>query len=122
MDKQTMTLRDLRAAAPTLQKLLSADLPPRLAYLLAKAIRAINTELETIESVRAGLIKRLGEEQTDGSWQVTADKTAEFQAAWDELLDTETTLGIAPVPIRLFPDSLHMSPAEMLALLFLLEE
>lgn len=122
MSKQmNVSLRELRTAAPVLQKLATADVPPRLAYLLARAIREISPELESIEVVRTKLVTQFGDEQPDGSWRVAESQAAEFQAAWDELLDTEAALEIVPIPIQHFPDSLRLTPAEMLTLLFLLE-
>jgi len=76
--------------------LLSQPLPLKVKYWLQRLADKLKSEVATIDEVRNGLIKELGEE-IDGQVQIKTDSPnfVKFQEQYVELLDTEKEISHA---------------------------
>lgn len=120
-----ITLGDLSAAAPVLERLLAASLPARVAYHLAQIKRAATPELTYVQAQRTARIQEFGierdpteAERTAGMtrvWEVAALSVPAFTARIAELLAVETTLAVAPQPLAEL-DAVTVTGHELLAL------
>lgn len=102
-----MTVGELLAAVPGLQAIGDVRIPSVVAaYVIAKAKRAANAELETIESQRIALCELHAERdeaghpiKVDGKYQLNGS-AAVFAEHWKELQGARVTLsGVRPVTL-----------------------
>jgi hypothetical protein len=115
----TTTLGTLAAAAPALARLAAQPLPVKSAYTVAKLLKLAGAEIDHFTELRNAMIQELGEEK-DGPEgkvvQVTADNVPTFTARLTELAALETTLAWDPIDLSKLPDTITVSPADLVLL------
>jgi hypothetical protein len=84
-----MLLGELKTAEPALNKIMAAELPVNLAYRYHKIMQKIGEENAPIEETRVELIKKYGEKQPDGSFQVIPANIDAFTEEFKILMDTD---------------------------------
>lgn len=119
-------LVDIVNAKETLQKLMNEKLPVFLSYKLAKVMKEISTELDSVEASRTNLVKKHGEKIEDkpgDSWQVSKENLEAFHKEFEELLQMEAELNFDPIPILSFgtDSKICMSSGEMMKISFLFD-
>jgi hypothetical protein len=123
-----MTLRQLIASAPALQKLTaSTKLPPRVAFRLARLMKAAQAEFEAFATQRDALLRRLGERVStpDGDrYELqTPEARDTFAKEMESLLNEPVAL---PSVVLHFPEDLGqedgLSPQEFMLLDWLIVE
>ena len=89
----------LRAAASSIDKLMSADFPVRRAYQLTKLLRQVRQELENTEAVRKKLVdKYADQEEGPGTIsRVKKENEPQFMEEFTELMETEIDIDIEDV-------------------------
>jgi hypothetical protein len=104
-------LRKIIDAKPALEKLLNYALPIKTAYGLKRLVRAVNSELTEFETERVALVKKLGQENEKGDFNVKPDNVEVFTTDLNSLLDCEVDIPYEPIPISSLGDVL-ISPVE----------
>ena len=117
-----ITLKRLEAAYPVLERLSRQQMPAQVSFRLARLQQAIAPDVQQLEAERVKLVKEYGQQLENGDWQVEAERVPEFTREYQQLLATEVAVAVSPIPITALPDSLQLSPMEMLALDFLIVE
>jgi len=99
-----------------LRKLMDEKLPVKVAYGLAKAAHKLNEQLQVLEEVRNGLIRKYGVENKEGKISVEQGNPNwdAFVTDFDELLSQETELVIERVklPETLMIETNVLAPLE----------
>lgn len=106
----------------TWRELMARKMPAKVAYALAKNIRKIDTELELYSSTRTKLLGDNWKKTEDGTkYDIPPEDEAKWQEMHKELLETEVTLDLHTID---FPqiENLEFTPAEMLALDFMITQ
>jgi len=115
-----VTLRELYEGRDALARLLSAALPARTAFYVARSVRLINQELVTLEEQRNVLIQRFGQpEDSPGKWLIPAEQKEAFWREFNDLLDERVELSIDPLLFDALPSDFALTPADAMALEFL---
>jgi len=115
----TTTLGTLAAAAPALGRLAAQALPITAAYRVAKLTKLAGVEIDHFTDLRNAMIKELGEEHPSDAGpvvQVKPEHVATFTARLTELAGVEVTLAWTPIDLASLPDTITLSPADLLAL------
>lgn len=102
-----------------LAELMEQPLPIRLSYKLAKLLRKASDEIRQFYSLREGLIKRLGVEQSDGSYIIDdEDKKLQFTDEIRGLAEVNVELiDFEPISISDFDKTdVKVTPVQMAAL------
>ena len=113
------TLGTLAAAAPALGRLAAQPLPVKSAYTVAKLLKLAGAEIDLFTERRNALIQELGETKDSEQGtvvQVTADNVETFTARLTELAGVEVTLAWTPLDLQALPDTITLSPADLLLL------
>lgn len=108
-----ISLGEIFNSKESLQKLLEADLPIKIAFRLAKLAKTIEPELNNLEQQRVSLIKRLGTVSEGGNIQVQADKIMEFNKEFNSLLTENVSINFEPIPLSLFGNDLKLSALDL---------
>lgn len=93
-----MKLVEIINSEASLKKLLSTDLPVKVAFKIAKLVNKINPDLKIYEEQRFKIIKELGE-QTDKEkdiWSVKPENFEKFKEELTKLSEIEVDLSFAP--------------------------
>ena len=116
----TVKLSDLKNMESGVTKILSADLPIKIAYDLHKSVKPIRSELNALDEMRNNLVKKYAtEEKEGGSFMISpgTENFEKFNKEFTELLDKEVSIPIEPIGLGILPESIKMSPIEMDALI-----
>jgi hypothetical protein len=118
-----ITLKDLLEAQPALQRLAAERLPVRLAYNVARMLKALQPDIDEFVKQRNELVKKYGatrpateaEKPTHGPevTEVIAANFLEFKRELDELTTVEIVVDRAPLALD---DVEKISAADLLAL------
>lgn len=122
--KMKVKLSVLIDSMEALKRLFAQKVPARPAFLLGKARRAIVTELDGFEEQRNARVKEHGTEK-DGSWGVKPGDPGweEFKRQYEELVTTETTLQLEPLPLSLLDSTgIVITPEDMDTLSWLIAD
>ena len=119
----TISLRELLEAQPALQRLSTEKLPVKVAYNVARMMRAVQPEIEDFYKQRNALVKECGVTRPateaerpmhgDEVTEVPKDKLEEFRREIDELASEKITLEREPLKIEGLPE---MTAADLIAL------
>jgi hypothetical protein len=117
----TTTLGTLAAAAPALGRLAAQPLPVKSAYTVAKLLKLAGAEIDLFTERRNALIQELGEEKDGGQGegrvvQVKPHYVPTFTARLTELAAIEVTLAVDPLDVTALPDTITVSPADLVLL------
>lgn len=86
----TLTLRELKSMEPSLGKLLTTDVKPRIAWKLRTLARIVKKELTELESKRLEIAVKYADPENPE--KVAADKVEEFKAEYQVELDKTVEL------------------------------
>lgn len=115
-------LAELKSMEPVLSKIMeSTVLSIRVAYRFSKFLKTVGKELQTLEETRQMLVKKYGEDDSDGNTKVKDDSLQPFIDGLNEVLNEEVEISIEPVEL----DDLNMlalSPAEIMVIERLIKE
>lgn len=112
-----MQLETLVNATPAMAKLLSTDLPVKLAFRLGVMIKSVDPALKAYNDERMKLVTKYGVKDDKGNTQVPADKMKEFTVELQKVLDEDVTVaGIPELKLDDIPEETKMKPQEMSAL------
>lgn len=85
-----LSMKTLNQIKGSLARLLTAqNIPVRVSYRAAKFAKAVDRKIRDLEEMRIGLVKKYGEKDADGNYQVTDEHDAEFQKVFEEMLSEE---------------------------------
>lgn len=113
-------ISSLLNSTEALQKLASADLKAKLAWQVARLLKAAEAELQSFNETRMTLIKKYGEKDAEGEL-VTDDKgnckilpesINTFTAELNELIATEVEISVNKISINDL-ENINFTPSEM---------
>lgn len=111
-----MKLKNLLELQPALQALASSRLPAVASYRIAKAVKAVGTELADYDAARIALCQKYGTLPEGGQeFQFTPEQMPLFHAELVQLLEEEVAVAFP----RLAPSELgdlQIEPAHLMAL------
>ena len=102
-----------RGFIPALNRLMSQQLPVKVAYDLAKLGREISERQQDFENGRKAILEKYGKEK-DGSWEILAKNTEKANKEFNELANVEEKYELKD-KIKL-PEDIELSPRDMLYL------
>lgn len=121
----TTTLGALAAAAPVLERMLTARVPAAVAYRFAKLARALNPEVAHFHKEREALIRELGAERdvseaeratgASSIFEVKRENIPTFNERLAEVQAVEVSLDVPPLTIEDL-EHVEVSGADLLAL------
>lgn len=109
-----VTINRIISAMAVLQKLSNKELPVKVSYALAKAIKTASAELATYDGQRIKLCEQYGKLNEDGSeYEIDEARRSEFEAKADELINLAVEIDVKPVKL---PDDVKLKASEILAI------
>jgi len=96
LKKEKISLLELVNMQPTLRKMVTKELPAKLAYRLAKLIKNLETEYTSYEETRKKLVGKYGDKEEDNSISVPPDKIDVFMGELNEVLKEEVEITYIP--------------------------
>ena len=116
-----ITLGQLGAALPSLQKLAQLDLPVKIAFRISRFLKQAETEGQTLATIRSRLLKEFGEPMKEsGQFRVLPDKIDDFKAELEKLQSEEIEFNFQPISLENLGD-IFLSAQDLLVLDFLFE-
>ena len=119
----TVKLSNIIDSTEALRTLMTKPLKARTAFAVARIAREVEKEYNLFNQSRTELIQKYGEKDENGELKVTEegnytvskDNIAEFNASFQELLDTEIEINAEPVSMDDLGD-VDFTPNEVLNL------
>ena len=116
-------ISDILNGTETLQKLAQKDFKAKLAWSIARLLKAAEQEIQNFNDTRLSLIKKYGEKDENGelvtdekdNCKIVESNVKSFNDELNELIATEVELNANPIDIALLED-LQFTPADMAAL------
>ena len=116
-------INDLLNSVETLQKLSNQNFKAKLAWQVARLIRAAESELQTFNDTRLNLIRKYGEKDENGdlltdennNYKIIPDKANDFSNELNELANSEVEINAKKLDFALLED-LDFTPVEMAVL------
>jgi hypothetical protein len=113
-------ISELIDSISTLQKLAQKDFKAKLAWSIARLLKAAEAEIQSFNDTRMDLIRKYGEKDDNGelitdekgNCTLIKDKVQDFNAELNELLASEIEINANPINIEMLED-LDFTPAEM---------
>lgn len=116
------TLGELKIMEPVLQKLNEATVMDiSTAYRLAKFLKAVATELQTMEELRIKLVERFGVTMEDGAVKVCDANIPDFHHEYTLLAETTVSIPFAPIPVSKL-GSVGLAPRDLIMIEKILTE
>lgn len=109
-----MKLGEILEMKDPMVRLSNEKLPLKLAFKLAKVIKAIDEHLSSVNEVRQKLFTKLAVEK-DGQMVVPDDKVQEFNEEWSELLNSDVDVDFEPISLDDLPE-VELTAQDMLKL------
>ena len=115
-------LIDLINSTETLQKLAQKDFKAKLAWSIARLLKAAEVEIQSFNEARTNLIKKYGEKNekgeliTDekGNCKILETGVKEFNTELNELVESEVEIQANKIKIEMLED-LDFTPSDMAA-------
>ena len=116
-------ISDLLNSTETLQKLSQKDFKAKLAWSIARLLKAAEAEIQSFNDTRMNLIKKYGEKDENGEL-VTDEKgnckignevLEEFSTELNELIGSEVEINANKIDMKLIED-IDFTPADMAVL------
>ncbi len=108
-----MKLGEVLAVKDAVKKIVTVELPVKIAYHLSKMTDTFFDEVGHIENFRINLLKEYGEED-NGSYVVPNEKKEEFISKYNELLEQEYEGMITSIDLEtLLETNVQLTPIEM---------
>ena len=115
-----LTLNDLVAAQPALQRLARREAPAKIAFCLARNVRQTMPVLADYDVARKALLDRLGTPSEDKTqYTFKPEEQAEFNSEMQALLNTEIDIEITQIAEDDLPD---LTAGDAMALWWLVED
>lgn len=119
----TITINDLINSTETLQKLSQKDFKAKLAWSIARLLKAAEIEIQSFNDTRMSLIKKYGEKDeqgeliTDdkGNCKIENDKIEAFTNELNELLNSEIEINANKIDFNLL-ENIDFTPSDIAAL------
>lgn len=116
----TITINDLINSTETLQKLSQKDFKAKLAWSIARLLKAAEVEIQSFNDTRMSLIKKYGEKDeqgeliTDdkGNCKIENDKVEAFTGELNELLNSEIEINANKIDFNLL-ENIDFTPSDM---------
>lgn len=116
----SIKMTDLVNSTTILQKLSNMSLKARLAWQVARLLKAADAEIQSFNETRMDLIKKYGEKDNEGelitdekgNCKIPPDNSKDFTTELEELLKTEVEINANPIFIEDL-ENLDFTPAEM---------
>jgi len=116
-------ISELLDSTETLQKLAKKDFKAKLAWSIARLLKAAEKEIQEFNETRMNLIKKYGEKNENGelvtddkgNCKIDSDSMNEFTNELNELLKTEVEINANPIDIALLED-INFTPSDMVIL------
>lgn len=116
----TITINDLINSTETLQKLSQKDFKAKLAWSIARLLKAAEVEIQSFNDTRMSLIKKYGEKDeqgeliTDdkGNCKIENDKIEAFTNELNELLNSEIEINANKIDFNLL-ENIDFTPSDM---------
>lgn len=111
-----LTVKDIINAKPALEKLAQQDVDIVQSFKLAKCIRCLNDHYKDYDQSRIDLVKKLGEQDESGNFEVKDDaKQKEFISEMERLLNLKIEVNFDKFKMSDF-EGVKMNPADALSL------
>lgn len=115
-----VSIEQILNSTETLQKLSQKDFKAKLAWSIARLLKAAEAEIQSFNEARLNLIKKYGEKDdageliTDekGNCKIEAGSTEEFSNELSELIKTEVEINANKIDINLLED-IDFTPSDM---------
>ena len=116
-------LSDLLNSTETLQELSKKDFKAKLAWSIARLLKAAEVEIQNFNDTRMNLIRKYGEKDENGelisdeggNCKIEKDKVEVFTNELNELINTEIEINANKIKIELFENT-EFTPSEMIVL------
>lgn len=116
-------ISELLNSTETLQKLSQKDFKAKLAWSVARLLKAADSEIQDFNKTRMNLIEKYGEKDENGelvtdekgNCKIEDDMIAEFTSELNELINTEVEINANKIDIELLED-INFTPSDMTAL------
>ena len=113
-------ISDLLNSTETLQKLAQKDFKAKLAWSIARLLKAAEAEIQSFNETRMNLIKKFGEKDesgeliTDekGNCKIEPDNIEEFSKELNDLIDTEVEINANKIKMDLL-ENIDFTPSDM---------
>ena len=115
-----VSIEQILNSTETLQKLSQKDFKAKLAWSIARLLKAAEAEIQSFNEARLNLIKKYGEKDdageliTDenGNCKIEAGSTEKFSNELSELIKTEVEINANKIDINLLED-IDFTPSDM---------
>ena len=113
-------ISDLLNGAETLQKLSQKDFKAKLAWSIARLLKAAEAEIQSFNETRMNLIKKCGEKDENGelitddkgNCKIRPEEIDSFTKELNELINTEVEINANKINMNLLED-IDFTPADM---------
>jgi hypothetical protein len=123
VNKMVLTLNDILNISPILHKLSKQTFQGKTVFQIARLIKLVDEELNTLDTARQKIIDKYGEKDEkgqlivseNGQVHVSPANTDSCNQEFYELLSTEVNIDASPLSLSCF-DSVELTPNEALLL------
>lgn len=113
-------ISDLVNSTETLQKLAQQDFKAKLAWSIARLLKAAEAEIQSFNDARMNLIKKYGEKDENGelitdeggNCKIEKDSISDFTNELNELVNTEVEINANRIDLNLLED-VDFTPSEI---------
>jgi hypothetical protein len=117
-----VTLKQIYFGYQTLSKIITQELPIKIAFKMSKIIKVLSDEYALIEKQRNQLVAKHGEQQESGEVKVKKENTEIFLSEFEDLLTETVELNIEKIKINNFPETFKINVQDITLIDFLLEQ
>ena len=97
----TITLGQLNAALPSLQKLAQLDLPIKSAFRISRFLKQTENDVKALADIRTKILKEFGEPTDEpGQFKVLPDRIDDFKTELEKLQDEEIECDFQPISLE----------------------
>ena len=119
----TVKISDLINSTETLQKLAQKDFKAKLAWSIARLLKAAEAEIQSFNETRMNLIKKCGEKDENGelitdekgNCKIVAEEIDSFSQELNELIQSEIEINANKIKMDLL-ENVDFTPSDMAAL------
>ena len=119
----TVKISELLNSTETLQKLSQKDFKAKLAWSIARLLKAAEAEIQSFNDTRMNLIKKYGEKDENGelitdesgNCKIQADDVDIFGKELNELVESEVEINANKIKMNLLED-IDFTPSDMAVL------
>ena len=116
----SVKISDLLNSTETLQKLAKKDFKAKLAWTVARLLKAAEAEIQSFNETRMNVIRKYGEKDENGelltdekgNCKVLPENVTDFSNELNELMATEVEINANKIKIELLED-IEFTPQEM---------